>query len=71
MNGSLAYGTDGALAALGLVALADDKGVQPVYEPTPIIRDATLKDYPQIADLLKPVFESLDRTTLEMQPNWF
>lgn len=65
VNGSLAYGTDGALAALGLIALEDDKGVQPVYEPTPIIREAALKDYPQIADLLKPVFESLDAPTLQ------
>ncbi|WP_425292897.1 glycine betaine ABC transporter substrate-binding protein OsmF [Kaistia soli] len=65
VNGSLAYGTDGALAALGLVALADDKGVQPVYAPTPIIREAVLKDYPQIKDLLAPVFQSLDAPTLQ------
>ena len=65
VNGSLAYGTDGALAALGLVALADDKGVQPVYAPTPIIREAVLQAYPQIADLLKPVFETLDAPTLQ------
>lgn len=65
VNGSLAYGTDGALAALGLVALTDDKGVQPVYAPAPIIREAVLKDYPQIADLLKPAFESLDGPTLQ------
>ncbi|HWJ74655.1 MAG TPA: ABC transporter substrate-binding protein [Kaistia sp.] len=65
VNGSLAYGTDGALAALGLVALADDKGVQPVYAPTPIIREAVLKDYPQIKDLLTPVFQSLDAPTLQ------
>ncbi|MBN9019794.1 MAG: ABC transporter substrate-binding protein [Rhizobiales bacterium] len=65
VNGSLAYGTDGALAALGLVALTDDKGVQPVYAPAPIIREAVLKDYPQIAELLKPAFESLDGPTLQ------
>lgn len=65
VNGSLAYGTDGALAALGLLALKDDKGVQPVYAPAPIIREATLKDYPQIADLLKPAFETLDGPTLQ------
>ncbi|WP_286198644.1 ABC transporter substrate-binding protein [Mesorhizobium sp. BR1-1-16] len=65
VNGSLAYGTDGALAALGLVALVDDKGVQPVYAPTPIIREAVLKEYPQIKDLLTPVFQSLDAPTLQ------
>ncbi len=65
VNGSLAYGTDGALAALGLVALTDDKGVQPVYAPAPIIREAVLKEYPQIAELLKPVFATLDAPTLQ------
>ncbi|MCX5515533.1 ABC transporter substrate-binding protein [Kaistia algarum] len=65
VNGSLAYGTDGALAALGLIALADDKGVQPVYAPAPIIREAVLKDYPQIADLLAPVFQTLDGPALQ------
>ena len=65
VNGSLAYGTDGALAALGLVALTDDKGVQPVYAPAPIIREAVLKEYPQIAELLAPVFATLDAPTLQ------
>ena len=65
VNGSLAYGTDGALAALDLVALADDKKVQPVYAPAPIIREAALKDYPKIAEILAPVFESLDAATLQ------
>lgn len=65
VNGSLAYGTDGALAALGLVALTDDKKVQPVYAPAPIIREAALNDYPKIAELLAPVFQSLDAATLQ------
>jgi osmoprotectant transport system substrate-binding protein len=61
----MVYGTDGAISASGLVALDDDKGVQPVYNPAPIIREAVLKQYPQIADLLKPVFEKLDMKTLQ------
>lgn len=65
VNGSLAYGTDGALAALGLVALTDDKNVQPVYAPAPIIREAALEDYPKIAEILAPVFQSLDAATLQ------
>jgi len=65
VNGSLAYGTDGALAALGLVALIDDKNVQPVYAPAPIIREAVLAEYPQIKDLLDPVFATLDAPTLQ------
>ncbi|KKB82530.1 ABC transporter permease [Devosia soli] len=64
-NAAMVYGTDGAIAAAGLVVLTDDKGVQPVYEPAPIIREAVLKEYPQIETLLAPVFEKLDLVTLQ------
>jgi osmoprotectant transport system substrate-binding protein len=64
-NAAMVYGTDGGIAASGLVVLQDDKHVQPVYQPTPIIREAVLKKYPQIAELLKPVFEKLDLVTLQ------
>lgn len=64
-NAAMVYGTDGGIAPSGLVVLADDKGVQPVYQPTPIIREAVLKEHPQIAELLKPVFEKLDLVTLQ------
>jgi osmoprotectant transport system substrate-binding protein len=39
--------------------------VQPVYNPAPIIREAELKEYPQIEELLQPVFAKLDLTTLQ------
>ena len=64
-NAAMVYGTDGGIAASNLVVLEDDKGVQPVYQPAPIVREATLKEYPQIETLLKPVFEKLDLTTLQ------
>jgi osmoprotectant transport system substrate-binding protein len=47
------------------VVLEDDKGVQPVYEPSPIVREAVLEEYPQIKELLEPVFAELDITTLQ------
>lgn len=65
VNAAMAYGTDGPLAALGLVILADNHSAQPVYAPTPVIRAQTLAAYPEIRDLLKPVFESLDGPTLQ------
>jgi osmoprotectant transport system substrate-binding protein len=65
VNACMAYGTDGGLSAFGLVVLTDPKGAQPVYEPTPIIRGAILDKYPQIANILDPVFKSLDITTLQ------
>jgi osmoprotectant transport system substrate-binding protein len=64
-NAAMVYGTDGAISSAGLVVLADDKGVQPVYEPAPIIREAVLKEHPEIETLLKPVFEKLDLVTLQ------
>ncbi|MFH2115522.1 MAG: ABC transporter substrate-binding protein [Spirochaetota bacterium] len=65
VNAAMAYGTDGQLAAFGLVVLADDKGVQPVYEPAPLVRTAVLEKYPGIQTLLAPVFGALDLVTLQ------
>ena len=64
-NAAMVYGTDGGIAPSGLVVLEDDKGVQPVYAPAPIVREAVLKENPKIADVLKPVFTSLDLATLQ------
>lgn len=65
VNAAMVYGTDGGIAPSGLTVLDDDKGVQPVYEPAPIIRKDVLDQYPQIADLLAPVFAKLDLETLQ------
>jgi len=64
-NAAMVYGTDGGIAPSGLVVLEDDKGVQPVYQPSPIIREEVLKKNPTIETLLKPVFEKLDLVTLQ------
>ncbi len=64
-NAAMVYGTDGGIAPSGLVVLDDDKHVQPVYQPAPIIREEVLKKNPKIEELLKPVFEKLDLTTLQ------
>ncbi len=66
VNAAMAYGTDGQLATLGLQVLEDTQGVQPVYRPAPIVRAEVLEQYPEIEPLLRPVFESLDRETLQM-----
>ncbi|GBF08145.1 substrate-binding region of ABC-type glycine betaine transport system [Deinococcus aerius] len=65
VNAAMAYGTDGTLAALKLVALKDPKGAQAVYQPAPIIRTAVLKANPQIAALLNKTFATLTQTTLQ------
>ena len=42
--------------ALGAGRMDDDKRVQPVYAPAPIMREAVLKANPKIADVLAPIF---------------
>lgn len=64
VNAAMAYGTDGALAALGLVSLVDNKHVQIVYRPAPVVRGAVLRRYPAIPALLDPVFYDLSLDTL-------
>ena len=44
---------------------ADPKGVQPIYAPAPIVREAALKAHANLPELLKPVFASLDGPTLQ------
>jgi osmoprotectant transport system substrate-binding protein len=65
VNTAMAFGTDGALAALGLVWLEDSKSVQPVYAPAPVVRESVLQRYPGIRQALAPVFRSLDQKTLQ------
>jgi osmoprotectant transport system substrate-binding protein len=64
VNAAMAYGTDGALLALDLIALDDIKHVQPVYAPAPVVRESVLAQYPHIKSLLAPLFASLDLSTL-------
>lgn len=65
VNFGMAYGTDGALADLGLVVLTDDKEAQLVYWPVPIANKAIVDKYPEIATLLQPVMDSLDLAKLQ------
>jgi len=65
VNAAMAYGTDGALAALGLVALDDDKGAQIVYAPAPVVREPVLQQHPEIRNTLDPVFATLTLETLQ------
>jgi osmoprotectant transport system substrate-binding protein len=65
VNAAMAYGTDGPVAALGLVVLDDPKGVQPVYAPAAVVRTEVLARQPTIAALLEPLFKTLDTPTLQ------
>ncbi|MCJ2085986.1 ABC transporter substrate-binding protein [Methylobacterium sp. E-005] len=63
-NAAMVFGTDGSLAAAHLVVMADDRGVQPVYQPAPVVRGAVLRAHPEIATVLDPIFRRLDLATL-------
>jgi osmoprotectant transport system substrate-binding protein len=65
VNAAMAYGTDGPVAALGLVIMEDTKGVQPIYAPAPIIRADVLAKNPKIKTILEPIFKALDGPTLQ------
>jgi osmoprotectant transport system substrate-binding protein len=65
VNAAMVYGTDGAIAALDLVVMADPKGAQIVYEPAPVVRSATLDRYPGIGPSLSRVFSTLSLETLQ------
>ncbi|MFO7931680.1 MAG: glycine betaine ABC transporter substrate-binding protein OsmF [Thermodesulfobacteriota bacterium] len=67
VNTAMAFGTDGALSALGLQVLEDSKGVQPVYAPTPVVREEVIEAFPQIEQILAPVFKALTQKTLQEQ----
>jgi len=65
INTAMVYGTDGGIVAANLQILEDDLHDQPVYAPVPTMREAALKEYPQVAQIVKPLMESFTRETLQ------
>ena len=64
VNAAMAYGTDGALSALGMVMMEDPHHAQMVYQPTPVVRSDVLAAHPDIEQWLAPVFSRLTRSVL-------
>lgn len=60
-----AFTTDGQLKALNLKVLKDDRNFFPPYYAAPIVRDATLKKYPQIQTLLNKLGGLVDDQTMQ------
>lgn len=65
-KGRCTYGevstTDGRIASMDLVVMADDRGFFPHDNAAPEINSRTLAKWPAIADVLAPVTERLDNT---------
>ncbi len=62
---SMGFATDGRIEAFGFITLKDDQHYFPAYHPAPVVREAILKQYPDIPDILKPIAEHL--TTREIR----
>ena len=65
VNVALVYGTDGSLVDLDLVVLEDPLSIPPVFEPSAIVREEVLEEYPEIKDIIEKVFGTLDLETLQ------
>jgi osmoprotectant transport system substrate-binding protein len=62
---TVAFGTDGEIAAYDLVLLKDDKGLWPPYQVAPVIRQDTLTENPQIADILNGLAPKLTDAVMQ------
>jgi osmoprotectant transport system substrate-binding protein len=65
VNVAMAYATDGALMAYNFVVLEDPLGAQPIYAPTPVFRGEVIRNNPEIAGVLNPIFRAMDNVTLQ------
>jgi len=64
-NTAMVYTTDGAVMAAHLRILDDDRHDQPIYAPVPIIRESVLRANPRIAEIVKPLMQSLTQPALQ------
>jgi osmoprotectant transport system substrate-binding protein len=60
----VAFGTDGEIIGEHLVVFIDDKRFWPAYNVAPVVRDATLAKYPQIAADLNRIAPLLTDTQM-------
>ncbi|MFW5730307.1 MAG: glycine betaine ABC transporter substrate-binding protein [Desulfonatronovibrionaceae bacterium] len=65
VSAAMGFATDGRIAAFDLINLEDDKKFFPVYNPAVVIREEVLEEYPEIADILKPLAENLDTASMQ------
>lgn len=56
---AMGFATDGRIPAFGFFNLEDDLQFFPVYNPAPNVRQDVMDEYPEIAEVLKPVAEAL------------
>ena len=57
---SMGFATDGRIKAFDFVVLKDNKDFFPVYNPAPVVREATAKKYPQLKEIFAKLGAKLD-----------
>ncbi len=62
---TVAFGTDGEIAAFNLVVLEDDQGLFPPYQVAPVVRQEVLDAHPQIAEALNPLQSRLTNEVMQ------
>lgn len=66
---TLAAGTDGEIVAYDLVVLRDDKGLFPPYQVAPVVRQQTLDEHPEVAEVLNSLAPLLTNETMQRLNN--
>ncbi|ADK80137.1 glycine betaine ABC transporter substrate-binding protein [Sediminispirochaeta smaragdinae] len=62
---AMVFATDGLLKKYGLRVLSDDKNFFPVYNLAVTVRKEVIDKHPEIADIMKPLAQLLDDTTMQ------
>lgn len=58
------YTTGGTLEALDLYVIEDPEFVSPIYSPAAVCTEEFLEEYPEIQEILTPVYEAIDETII-------
>lgn len=66
VNVALVYGTDGSLPDLNLKVLEDPLSIPPVFEPSAVVQEDVLEEYPEIEEIINEVFSTLDLENLQL-----
>lgn len=62
---TVAFGTDGEIAAFDLVVLKDDKQLFPPYQVAPVVRQQALDNNPEIVNALNAIAPKLTDATMQ------
>jgi osmoprotectant transport system substrate-binding protein len=64
-NIAMTFATEGAVSAYDFVVLADPRGAQPIFNPTPVFRAEVVEANPDIPSILDPIFSGLTNEVLQ------